>query len=253
MRFINFIKDTWYRIFPRRIEYPETPVENPQFPVTPEQPSNEKGLLWYPKAKVIKGMKAQGTYPMGYPQGAILHYTGGRDESDEAAMSTFHWGAESGLAFFLILPSGQVIQSLPLNLWGSHAGTSYWQGLGNRVSNRAVGIEIACCGELTISNKASFGYQYPQGVERVVTAAHECSPGRYKKFTQAQEDSLVELLVWLKLNKPDVFNTDYILGHDQVSGPEGIGYYRKIDPGGSLSMTKSNLRLKIKQLTNREA
>jgi hypothetical protein len=225
---------------PQTIKYPVDPVE--------ESPKEVIGALWYPKAEVIKGMKPFGKYPEGYPDGAVVHTTDGRDESDQAAMSSFYWGADSGYAFFLILPSGKVVQSLPLNQWGKHAGTSKWPVVGSDVSRFLVGIEVACAGNLSNTNKSWFGKTYDASEVREVTKAHGCAPGRYKKMTQAQEDSLVELLVWLKKNNPKIFNVDWILGHHEVSGEKGLGYYRKVDPGGSLSMTMDQLRDRIKSL-----
>jgi hypothetical protein len=39
-----------------------------------------------------------------------------------------------------------------------------------------------------------------------------------------------------------------VLGHDEVSGPKGLGWRRKNDPGGALSCTMSKFREKLKQL-----
>jgi hypothetical protein len=52
-----------------------------------------------------------------------------------------------------------------------------------------------------------------------------------------------------KKNNPNIFNEDYILGHDEVAGPRGIGKSRKQDPGGALSMTMTELRELVKKKT----
>ena len=54
---------------------------------------------------------------------------------------------------------------------------------------------------------------------------------------------------YTKKNNPNIFNVDYILGHDEVAGPRGIGKSRKQDPGGALSMTMTELRELVKKKT----
>jgi N-acetyl-anhydromuramyl-L-alanine amidase AmpD len=77
--------------------------------------------------------------------------------------------------------------------------------------------------------------------------------GYFHKYSLAQEASLIELLVWLKNNNPSIFNVDYILGHDEVAGPKGIGRSRKQDPGGALSMTMAELRDLVKKKTHKNS
>ncbi|WP_457021162.1 hypothetical protein [Luteimonas sp. A611] len=71
---------------------------------------------------------------------------------------------------------------------------------------------------------------------RTVTKQGNQSAGHYQKYTILQEASLRTLLTWLRSNNPDVFRFDLVLGHDEVSPG------RKVDPGGSLSMTMSAFR-----------
>lgn len=219
--------------------------EKPPVVVIPDQPATVgHNLMFYPKAKIIKGMKAQGSYEHGHPQGAVVHYTSGRDESEQDAIDSLKWGAGEGYAFFVIGPTGQVYQSLPLNLWGSHAGKSYWPGLGSSVSSKLVGIEIACAGLLDNNNKAWFGKVYSPNQVRTVSKADYGVSGKFKKYTQAQEIALFELLKWLHDNNPEVFNYDYVLAHHECS-PD-----RKTDPGGSLSVNMKTLRAAFKQNKN---
>lgn len=70
--------------------------------------------------------------------------------------------------------------------------------------------------------------------------------GAYLPYTKEQETALIEFLLWAKANNPTVFDFDYVLGHDEVAGPKGIGRWRKNDPGGALSMTMSEFRQLLK-------
>lgn len=217
----------------------------PAEPTVITPPTNK--ALYYPKAVIPnRSMTAKTKYADGYPKGAIVHFTAGQDRTEQDALDSYNWGCDEGYVFFVIGPTGKVYQGFPLSHGGSHAGTSKWPGLGESVSSKLVGIEVACAGRLE-GNKAWFGRTYQDSEIRAVTESYGCPAGNYKKFTEAQEQALIELLVWLKKNNPGVFNVDYILGHHEVSGMKGIGYWRKNDPGGSLSITMDQLRAKIKK------
>jgi hypothetical protein len=219
--------------------------EKPPVVVIPDQPATiGHNLMFYPRAEIIKGMRSAGVYEHGYPVGAVIHFTAGRDENEQAAIDSLSWGAGQGYAFFVIGPSGQVYQSLPLNQWNSHCGQSYWPGLGTKLSNKLVGIEIANAGLLDNNNKAWFGKVYSPDQVRTVTKAEYGVSGKFKKYTQAQEIALFELLKWLHDNNPEVFKYDYVIGHHECS-PD-----RKTDPGGSLSINMKTLRAALKQNKN---
>lgn len=86
---------------------------------------------------------------------------------------------------------------------------------------------------------------------RTITSnTQNIAKGTYEKYTEKQEQALIELVLWLKKNNPSVFNLDYVLGHDEVAGPSGIGRWRKTDPGGSLSMTMDKFRTLLKNKYN---
>ncbi len=195
---------------------------------------NQK-LLFCPLAEIIKPeMKTRGSYPKGYPEGAVIHFTGGA--STESSLS---YGREQGFCFFMIDKAGRILQSFPLNRWGFHAGPSSWKGLSG-VSKHFVGIELDCGGKLQQRADGEFitwfGRVVPEDKRRMVTTQDNRKGGYYEKFTQAQEDSLLMLLKWLKRNNPGVFKFANVVGHDEISPG------RKIDPGGSLSMTMPELR-----------
>lgn len=219
--------------------------EKPPVVVVPDQPATVgHNLMFYPKAKIIKGMKVQGKYEHGHPQGAVVHYSASRDDNEQQAIDMLNWGIGEHYAFFVIGPTGQVYQSIPLDKWNYHCGQSSWPGLGTKLSNKLVGIEIACAGLLDNNNKAWFGKVYSPDQVRTVAKADYGVSGKFKKYTQAQEVALFELLKWLHDNNPEVFNYDYVLGHHECS-PD-----RKTDPGGSLSVNMKTLRQALKSGKN---
>lgn len=209
----------------------------------PDIESPGQGHLWCPFAvRLSKDMTTRGYYQKGYPEGAIVHFTAGRCDTEDDMISSMDWGRSSGYAFFGIGPKGVIYQAHPLNRWGYHAGSSSYQGLGSSVSQYAVGIEVASAGRLDAGNRSWFGRVYEAARVRTVGRRDNMIAGSYVKYTEAQEKSLEALLLWLKLNKPDVFEIKFILGHDEVSPG------RKNDPGGALSMTMPELRKRIEEI-----
>jgi N-acetyl-anhydromuramyl-L-alanine amidase AmpD len=205
--------------------------------------------LWYPKAKYTKDvMKVNGPYANKYPQGAVVHFTAGRSlEGDKHAENTVKGGVKNGYAFFVISSTGTVYQNFPLSHWGSHAGVSKHPVLGTSVSRKLVGIEICNAGSLKKKGDkyvSWFNEEYTESQVRHIKKKRDAldPTGIYHKFTEAQEKALIDLLLWMHKNNPKVFNLDYVLAHHEVSPG------RKNDPGGSLSMSMSELRAHLKKL-----
>lgn len=232
-------------------------VEQPAY--TPTAPPNldvpaSKGALWYPKAlKVTPPLKTKGKYAKKYPIGAVIHFTAGRHERGvENAKNDIEGARKNNFVFVCIPHKGPVVQAHPVNEWGNHAGKSAWSGIFGTVSDDLIGIEMNCAGKLTKTKdgrfKTSFGtYIDPSEVRYVTEKEYGCPTGYYHKYSEEQERNLIELLIWLKRNDPyGVFNVDLILGHHEVAGMKGLGFWRKDDPGGSLSMPMSELRALIK-------
>lgn len=233
----------------------ETPKPVPATPDTVVHPKyafpaeNLGGLLRCPFASQhTPQARTRGRYPQGYPEGAIVHFTSGREF--QSVPDALAYQAKKGYTYFAIDRDGNIGQNFDLDEHGYHAGESYWPGLGKYVSNRVVGIEVLCPGELDSGRRPWFDKKpYPEDMCRRVVAEDNRIAGVFYKYTEKQEASLTRLLCWLKLNNPNIFNIDYVLGHDEVSGPKGLGWQRKTDPGGSLSVTMSAFRSKLKALT----
>jgi N-acetyl-anhydromuramyl-L-alanine amidase AmpD len=227
-----------------------TPTPAPALKAAPLPPSEPKGLRlnFYPKAIQSKHhMKTRGKYAKGYPLGAVVHFSAGRD----GAENLIKFGAENGFAFLAIQKDGAIYQSPshPISSWGYHAGESKWKTLFGAVSDDLIGIEITCAGRLEERGGklySWFGREVLRGDARWTDGKENQQRGWYEKFTPAQEKTLIEFLFWLKRQAPEVFSFDHVLGHDEVSGKAGLGYWRKNDPGAALSMTMRELREKLK-------
>jgi len=190
--------------------------------------------------------KTRGKYPKDYPQGAVVHFTAGNVR--QKPMDAVHLMSKNKHCYFVIAPDGIIYQNFPLDRWGYHAGKSAWPGIRDSVSNELVGIEVMCPGKLN-SNLAPWynkDESFPKSQCRYVEGSEQMEAGWYLKYTDKQEASLEKLIRWLHSNNPEVFSMDYVLGHDEVSGPIGLGYQRKNDPGGSLSMSMEKFRATLK-------
>jgi hypothetical protein len=209
-------------------------------------------------------MRTRGKYDKGYPYGAIVHFTSGRYEGGiHKALDTIQGGVKNGFAFLCIAVKGELVQAHPVTEWGYHAGESAWKNpsfarrLVGSVSDDLIGIEINNAGRLEKTKdgrfKTWFGTYIPADQVRHVSASdYGTVEGYYHKYTAEQEKTLTNTLLWLKANDPvGCFDFDLVLGHDEVAGKLGIGYFRKNDPGGSLSMSMPQYRAYLKNLWGR--
>lgn len=202
----------------------------------------------YPAAmQHSRKMRTRGKYANGYPLGAVVHFTAGRD----GAGKTIDGGIKNGYTFLCIQKDGLVAQAHPISQWGYHAGESAWKPLIGGVSDDLIGIEINAAGRVEKQEngtfKTWFGTYLSESDVRYTEGKENQLKGYYEKYTAAQEKSLIEVLLWLKHQAPDIFRFDYVLGHDEVAGPLGIGRWRKNDPGAALSMTMNEFRALLKK------
>ncbi|MGE0202544.1 MAG: N-acetylmuramoyl-L-alanine amidase [Hyphomicrobiaceae bacterium] len=207
--------------------------------------------LWVPDADTRLRMPARGPYAKGHPVGAVVHFTAGRSEAGDAdAERTVAYGKSQGHCYFCISRTGRLYQTAPLSHWGYHAGESHHPGLGDGLSRHLVGIEICNAGLVTPTDKgfepwwnkpgaATNTYYTAADVRYVTAGANITATGHYHRYTEAQEATLFRLLGWLRANAPAIFETRYVLGHDEIA-PK-----RKTDPGGALSMTMAALRTRL--------
>jgi len=193
-------------------------------------------------------MRTHGFYPKKWPQGAVVHFTAGRD----GALKTIQGGVKDGYAYWCIQKNGELWCAHSANEWGYHAGSSGWKKrLLGGVSDDLIGIEINAAGRVDPLPDGTFRTWF-----KTILHSHEVRysdgkdgslKGWYEKYTPEQEHTLVETLMWLKAQKPYIFDFDLVLGHDEVAGPLGIGYFRKNDPGAALSMSKDAFRAQLKK------
>ena len=235
---------------PHPTKEPEPMSEVPTF-IKPKKVIVPK--LWHPDAFVPKHrMRTQGKYRAGYPEGAVIHATAGWDRDFSDALNTHNYGAKEGFCWITIAPDGRIIQSTPLDQFGSHAGESKWAGFpGDRISRYFVGIEVVCAGKLTAGGAPEFAKTKPYPKEEIrelkESSTHWGPAGLYKKFTHEQEHALLTLLLWLHKNNPEVFSLDNVMGHHECAGVMMLNRWRKVDPGGCLSMPMDEYRAYLKR------
>lgn len=203
-------------------------------------------------------MKTKGPYAGGYPRGALVHFTAGAWKTYEAAVGSTKWGIKQGYAFLNIAYDGRLIQAHNVRQWGHHAGESAWRRgispLVGSVSDDLIGIEMANPGILSKQKDGTFKTYFgamvePELVRYVTEKEYGCPTGYYMKYHDNQEKTLTNTVLWLYRNDPTGrFSIDHVLGHHEVAGKLGIGYFRKNDPGGALSMPMDDYRAYLKRL-----
>lgn len=177
-------------------------------------------------------LKTNGTYRNNFPEGAIIHYTAGRQ--DQSGMMAIQHAVEQEHCYFFINESGMIYQQFDIDKWGSHAGLSRCPVTKrNSVSQYYVGIEIACAGKL-VNGKSWYGQKIPEHKIRIYNGE------QYEAYTPEQEEALFNLCIWLCINGA---NPELFFGHNEVTN-------RKSDPGGSLSMSMEEFRLRLKEHSN---
>lgn len=227
-------------IFAKEVEI-EDPKDQIEEPDRPNLGDPGQKLLSCPFANKSTSHITRGRFRKGYPEGVIVHWTSGHCDTELDAFNSVKGGKSDGYAFWAIGPTGVVYQTHQLDRWGYHAGKSTWPRLGSSVSQYLLGIEMVCAGKVDASGKSWFGKKYSADRLRQGPKEDNCAAGYYVKYTQAQEEALENLILWLKRNNPDVFSLDLVLGHDSVSPG------RKTDPGWSLSMTIPEYQLHLKK------
>jgi len=227
------------------------------------EPAESEDSLWYPDRENSLELdkirlKTRGKYKNKFPEGAVIHYTAGRSRSedsrkkdiDQLALDHLKWQeGEQSYCYFLIDANGKVYQQFPLDEWGYHAGKSSWQTVKGSVSNEFVGIEVMNAGRVNKIDEDTYrawftvtergDRYYSKKDVRFSDSNENIKRGYYLKYTEKQEESLLNLLYWLFDKGDGIFKIKNIVGHDEVAPT------RKDDPGASLSMTMKELRRKI--------
>jgi N-acetyl-anhydromuramyl-L-alanine amidase AmpD len=189
-------------------------------------------------------IKIPGKYVGGKARGVVVHYTAGRRGDIKEATATLKSMAESGLGCLVMDANGVIYKARNQNLltdYSYHAGKSAWKGF-TGISRYCIGMEICGAGLLDKNNKSWYGETFDESLVRTSKAKDNIRAGKYLAFTPAQEKSLINFIRW-QLNTNPSFDPDWIVGHDEIAIPAG----RKVDPGGSLSMTMPELRAMFKK------
>lgn len=204
-------------------------------------------------------MKTKGKYPNGL-KGAIIHFNGGRD----GAQACIDLGIDNHYVYWSIQRDGKLVVAHNAGEWGAHCGDSAWPGLTNPCHDELIGIEVCAAGPVRDLKNGFARPWYNEGPPKTKAPSKpaddipiaDCrllkkdtswgAHGLYHAYTSQQEAALTNTLHWLKRTFP-TFSFDYCLGHSEVSGMKGLGFWRKVDPSSALSVGLPEYRAFLKQ------
>lgn len=197
--------------------------------------------LWYPPAvQHFPKMPRQGAHEKNYPKGLVVHFNAGWHKPS----ATIDGGIKNGYLYDAMGPDGVIRQANPLSDWGWHTGGGAWRGPDGKtyfgMHRYCRGVEITSAGKLDSNKKSWFGFRVPDEKCRFVEKRGSIREGGfYEAYTKEQEKSLINYCLWLKWNNPEIFDFDWVIGHEECST-------QKTDPGGALSMTMQEFRAMLK-------
>lgn len=165
------------------------------------------------------------------PKFLVMHFTA--DWRAHTAVNYFMDPTKKVSAHIILDRDGTLIQMVPFNQRGWHAGKSYWRGHSG-LNDSSIGIEVVNYGPTPLSDAEGRpltreGRAFPKDVgdpKDWVRADHVLEKGRFQwwqKFTEAQMSVLDELTPLLV----ETYNLREVVGHDEIATPSG----RKTDPG----------------------
>ena len=159
------------------------------------------------------------------PTGITIHYTA--NDNFQSLLQEMHMHSIG--YHFVIKKDGSIVQTSRLSKTTNHAGKAMWE---NESPNRNhISVAFVCWGSLSKDKKTYTG--------KKIENYRESLGGFWEPATDDQEKKLIDLCQELIVK----FGIDprKICGHDECALPKG----RKVDPGGSLSFTLSDLRQKL--------
>lgn len=209
------------------------PSVEPDRPTEPMPIKPVDGIV-EPEFVIVRGIKFKdrGAYktPSGMFSGLVVHYTVS-NRTQASARAVVEYLASQGYGCMTMDQDGKIYIPEGLDIfrsWGYHAGTSKWQGRSG-VSDIFAGMEICCWG----LNSKDGPFRESKGEANII-------PGKYQTYTQAQERSLTNFILWARTKNPE-FKLENVCGHDELRAEAGKKGDKQ-DPGASLSVTMPTYR-----------
>ena len=177
--------------------------------------------------KFTASPNTSGAFQTGAPDTIVIHFTAGSSLGSSVNVLT---NAESGVsAHFALGRNGDIVQMLPTNKIGWHAGKSHYKGRSG-LNRYSIGIELDNAGQLKPRGDGTyeswFGNVYRES--EVIAAQHpnQSVLGYWHKYTDIQIASTISLCKVLCEHYP----ISVVVGHDEIAPS------RKVDPGPAFPM-----------------
>jgi len=189
-------------------------------------------LLVGDNVKYIKSPTHGAEFRSGDLDTVIVHFTAG---PINAAINTFTNPKNKVSAHLVVGRDGSIIQMLPFNIVGWHAGESSYKGR-TGFNQYSIGIEIENAGEVTKSGnifRAWYGSSFDPS--DVVEATHRNQSTN--KYWHAYSEDQIQTIFDICQKLIEQYDIKFILGHEEIAPT------RKTDPGPAFPLDRMRDRL----------
>ena len=189
-------------------------------------------LLVGDNVKYIKSPTHGGEFKAGDLDTVIIHFTAG---PINAAINTFSNAKNKVSAHLVVGRDGSIVQMVPFNIVGWHAGESSYNGR-TGFNQYSLGIEIENAGEVTKSGnvfRAWYGSSFDASDVIEATHRNQHAPKFWHAYTEEQIQTVFDICQKLI----DQYDIKFILGHEEIAPA------RKTDPGPAFPLDRMRDRL----------
>lgn len=190
--------------------------------------------LFGPQVSQQPSPNHSGEFRAGHADMIVMHFTAGSSLASSVRALTDPDNQVS--AHIVIGREGQIVQLLPFNIIGWHAGKSEWQGR-QSLNQYAIGIELDNAGELTPNGEGQFLSWFNKAYTKDAVFLGQHRNQSVKRYWHAYTEAQIQATFSLCQLLCRTYPIEAIVGHEEIA-PQ-----RKVDPGPAFPLDKLRQRM----------